>query len=186
MSQKPNVVVTKGLEKAKTRTLKKLLVICLVMFAFGFAMIPFYKKICEVTGVNLLGQPDITSASPSKISAIDNQRLVLLQFDANQREGWQFKPVTSQQMVHPGALIKAEFIAKNLTGSRVKAQAIPSYSPAYSQQFFQKLECFCFRQQMFEPYEEKRLPVILRLDPALPKEAKTLTLSYTLFRVEGA
>ncbi len=167
--------------------LKKLLVICVVMFIFGFALIPFYKKICEVTGVNVLGQPDLAAVSASKESAaVDNQRLILLQFDANQREGWQFKPVVSQQMVHPGALIKAEFIVKNLSGVSVKAQAIPSYSPMYTQQFFQKLECFCFRQQVFAPYEEKRLPVILRLDPALPKEAKTVTLSYTLFRVEGA
>lgn len=181
MSQKLGEVAATGtLERAKRRTLKKILVITGVMFVFGFAMIPFYRKICEVTGVNTVDQ-----ASTSAIVGVDSARSIMLQFDANQRQGWSFHPLTVQQAIHPGALIKVEYVAENLTGQRVKAQAIPSYSPIYTQRYFQKLECFCFRQQVFEPHEKKRLPVILRVDPALPKEVKTLTLSYTLFRVEG-
>jgi cytochrome c oxidase assembly protein subunit 11 len=177
------------LEVAKRRTLKKVLVVAVVMFGFGFAMIPFYRKICEVTGVNLLdvsvNDQGVRVESKKSGQSLDESRWVTLQFDATPREGWKFRPLTVEQRIHPGQLIKVEYEAENLTATKVKAQAIPSYSPLYTQRFFQKLECFCFRQQWFESHEKKRLAVILRIDPALPKEVSTMTLSYTLFRIEG-
>jgi cytochrome c oxidase assembly protein subunit 11 len=174
-------------ERAKFKTLWKVSFIAVMMFGFGFAMIPFYKKICEVTGVNQIIQADVVKELTREANvSLHPARTVLLQMDANQRQaGWVFKPLVTEQQIRPGALVKIEYLVENHTGQRVKAQAIPSYSPAYTGQYVQKLECFCFKQQVFEPYSSRRLPVIFRLDPRLPEDVKTLTLSYTLFRIEG-
>jgi cytochrome c oxidase assembly protein subunit 11 len=172
-------------ELAKQRTLKKILVVIVLMFGFGFSMIPFYRKICEVTGVNRVSIPGTALGEAYFSSENRSVRVVTLQLDATEREGWRFKPLKREVTVHLGELVKLEYEAENTTPLQVKAQAIPSYSPVYAQQYFRKLECFCFRQQWFKPHEKKRLPVVLRIDPALPKEVSTITLSYTLFRIEG-
>ena len=87
--------------------LKKLLVVAMVMFAFGYAMIPFYKKICEVTGLNNLLQPDTLVEETQQV---DTSRLLTVELDANTRNlPWQFKPLQSTVQMHPGELVEVMY-----------------------------------------------------------------------------
>lgn len=164
------------------RLLKKLALIAVGMFAFGYALVPFYQKICEVTGVNNLLKPD-TAVS----TQVDLKRYVQVQFDANLRGDlpWKFKPDQTQLSVHPGALTHVVYEVENTTSRTMVGQAVPSYGPAVAAQYFKKLECFCFKQQVFKPGEKRRMPVVFVVDASLPREIETITLSYSFFEVAG-
>ena len=169
---------------AENRTVVlKLLVLTLVMFGFGYALVPLYKKICEVTGVNLLGRP---SASPVN-TQVDTGRWLTLEFDANLRSDlpWQFRPLRASVRVHPGELVQVMFEVRNNSDRMIAGQAIPSYGPQVAGQYVRKLECFCFAQQRFAPGEVRQMPVVLAIEPGLPKDVNTVTLSYTFFEREG-
>jgi cytochrome c oxidase assembly protein subunit 11 len=73
----------------------------------------------------------------------------------------------------------------NNTDRPVTGQAIPSYGPQYAAQYFRKLECFCFSKQTLAPGERRRMPVVFVIDPSVPGDLPTITLSYTFFVVEG-
>lgn len=164
------------------RLLAKLLVVAVGMFGFGFALVPFYEKICQVTGINNLFRPDTVVNTQ-----VDQQRLVTVQFDANLRSElpWRFAPEQRVMQVHPGQLVQVVYDIEN-TGSRpIVGQAIPSYGPSRAAEFFSKLECFCFAQQTFQSGEKRRMPVVFVIDPALPADIHTITLSYSFFEVAG-
>nr|WP_329605326.1 cytochrome c oxidase assembly protein [Undibacterium fentianense] len=162
--------------------LKKLLVIAVVMFGFGYALIPIYKQICEITGVNILTPKDI-SADAVVNSQVDKSRLVTVEFDANTQGPWRFRPTVSSLQVHPGEMAQVIYEVVNKQSYKMDAQAIPSYAPQQAAPFFKKMECFCFKQQTLEANEARQMPVSFFIDPALPKEVKTITLSYTFFEV---
>jgi len=162
----------------------KLLVIAVLMFGFGYALIPVYKKICEVTGVNFLTPKDVTVEAPTN-SQIDKSRTVTIEFDGNSQGPWRFRPTVASMTVHPGEMAQVMYEVVNTQARNVDAQAIPSYAPQQSAAFFKKVECFCFTQQTLGPNEAKQMPVVFFIDPALPKEVKTITLSYTFFEIEG-
>lgn len=165
------------------QTLKKLLVMTLVMFGFGFALVPFYEKICQVTGIRNLLSPDSVQ---SNSSAVDFSRKVAIEFDANTRRlDWTFKPVDARREVHPGELHQALYEIRNVSDHPITGQAIPSYGPSNAAQYFKKIECFCFTQQTLAPGEVRRMPVVFVIDPELPDDMKTITLSYTFFEVSG-
>jgi cytochrome c oxidase assembly protein subunit 11 len=161
--------------------LRKLLVIVTVMLAFSFALVPFYRKICEVTGIN---QTRVLQ-SPATNSQVDMTRLVTVELVANNSAGlrWEFEPLQTSVQVHPGELTQIEYQVVNTTGHRITAQAVPSYGPAVAGRHFRKVECFCFKRQSFAPFESRRLPVVFLLSPELPREVRTVTLSYTFFEV---
>lgn len=163
--------------------LRKLIVIVLLMFAFGYAMIPMYKQICESLGVNNLLAADVVAKS----SVIDKTRWVTVEFDANQKstQPWKFRPLTSSLRFHPGELQQVLYEVRNESSRTVVLQAVPSYAPSYAESHFKKLECFCFKQQKFAPGEVRKMPVVFVVDRDLPAEVSTLTLSYTFFEVEG-
>jgi cytochrome c oxidase assembly protein subunit 11 len=165
------------------RTLGKLLVLAVLMFGFGFAMVPLYRAICEVTGVNLLTRPDPTVLNRARASHIDATRTVVVELDANGRGPWHFKPERASVVVRPGELVKVEYELFNSLNRAVSGQAIPSYAPSPAVRYFQKLECFCFAQQVLQGLESRRFPVVFMIDPALPSEITTITLSYTFFEV---
>ena len=174
-----------GEPPSNTRLSMKLVVIAAVMFAFGFAMIPIYKAICEVTGVGLVTPRDKGAEAFARNTQVDTARTVVVEFDSNSHGGWTFKPKQRSVEVHPGELVTVEYELVN-THDRVTAgQAIPSYAPKESAGFFRKLECFCFQQQTFGPNEIRRFPVVFVVDPALPRNVGTITLSYTFFEVAG-
>lgn len=163
------------------RTLTKLTIVALGMFGFGFAMVPFYYKICEVTGLNS-GDEQILV----KNSQIDTARWVNIEFDANtnQNMAWQFRPLHRTLKVHPGQLVQMEYEVVNTSAKAIVGQAVPSYGPARAGQYFKKIECFCFRPQKLAAGEKRRMPVMFVLDPGMEKELNTVTLSYTFFNLD--
>ncbi|MFA9274028.1 MAG: cytochrome c oxidase assembly protein [Candidatus Aquirickettsiella gammari] len=169
-------------KKLNVVMLKKLLIIAVMMFGFGYALIPLYKQICEITGINILTPKDI-SADAVVNSQVDNSRLVTIEFDANTQGPWRFRPTVASMQVHPGEMAQVVYEVVNKQSYKMDAQAIPSYAPQQAAAFFKKMECFCFKQQTLEANEARQMPVSFFIDPALPKDVKTITLSYTFFEV---
>jgi cytochrome c oxidase assembly protein subunit 11 len=167
----------------------KLGVIALGMFAFGYALVPLYKAICEVTGINILAlsEREVPGAKVSMPAntQVDTSRLITVEFDVNTRGPWDFKPERRSMQVHPGQLSTVMYEFQNIQNRTMAAQAIPSYAPRQSAQHFNKLECFCFTQYTLAPGEKKAWPVAFVIDPRLPKDVTTITLSYTFFEVGG-
>jgi cytochrome c oxidase assembly protein subunit 11 len=165
---------------------RKLLVVAVMMFGFGWALIPIYQKICEVTGINLLTNKDPQAAARAANTQVDTSRKVIVEFDANRQGPWRFKPHVNHMEVHPGELVHVDYDLVNLEGRAMAGQAIPSYAPLQSGPYFQKLECFCFEQQVLAPGESRKFPVVFFIDPDLPKDVNQITLSYTFFEIPGA
>lgn len=165
--------------------LGKLVVVTALMFGFGYALVPLYRKICEITGVNDLTQTDSGAAAFAKSTQVDTARTITVEFDGNARGPWRFKPVTNAMKVHPGELTTVVYEIANQQNRAMQAQAIPSYVPAVAMQYFRKVECFCFKQQALAPNEAKQFPVVFVIDPKIPKSVDTITLSYTFFEVGG-
>ena len=162
--------------------LGKLGVIVIVMFGFGYALVPFYEKLCEVTGLRNIARPDEV-----KNTQVDLTRDVRIEFDSNVRKlPWQFRALTPVIGVHPGEVRQVMYEIVNTTDRPLTGQAIPSYGPPNAAQYFKKLECFCFSKQTLQPGERRQMPVVFAIDAALPKDVATITLSYTFFEVEGA
>ncbi|MEP6655945.1 MAG: cytochrome c oxidase assembly protein [Betaproteobacteria bacterium] len=168
--------------QADNRTLlMKLGVVVLAMFGFGFALVPFYEKICAVTGLR-----DIDRADEVRSTQVDYGRTLRVEFDANVRNlPWQFRPLETLHDVHPGEVTQVTYEIANTTNRRITGQAVPSYGPQEAAQYFRKLECFCFTRQVLEPGERRQMPVVFVIDPAVPKNIRTITLSYTFFEVES-
>lgn len=165
---------------------RKLVVVALLMFGFGWALIPIYRKICEVTGINLLTNKDPRAAELAANTQVDTSRKIIVEFDANRQGPWRFTPQVNHMEVHPGQLVHVEYDLVNLEARPMAGQAIPSYAPLQSAQYFQKLECFCFKQQTLEAGQTRKFPVVFFIDPKLPKDVTQITLSYTFFEVPGA
>jgi cytochrome c oxidase assembly protein subunit 11 len=164
-------------------TLGKLCVLTVLMFGFGFAMVPIYKKICEITGVNFLTREESGNAEIARNTQVDTSRKITVEFDANHQGAWQFRPERRSIEVHPGELVTIDYELINRQSREMSGQAIPSYAPAVSAEHFRKIECFCFRQQTLGPNETRRFPVVFMVDPRLPANVNTITLSYTFFEV---
>lgn len=177
------------LQRENFRMVRKLAVITVGMFAFGYALVPIYKSICEMTGINILalGDRNIPGATPTMAAntQIDLSRSITVEFDANARGPWEFKPAQRSVVVHPGELTTVMYEFQNTQNRRMSAQAIPSYAPQQASAHFNKLECFCFNQYTLEPGEKKSWPVAFVIDPKLSKDVTTITLSYTFFEVGG-
>lgn len=178
-----------SLRRANVRMVSKLVVVAAGMFAFGYALVPIYKAICEMTGINILALgdrniPGATATLPAN-TQVDTSRTITIEFDANSRGPWEFKPAQRSLQVHPGELATVMYEFQNVQNRRMSAQAIPSYAPQQASAHFNKLECFCFNQYTLEAGEKKSWPVVFVIDPKLSKDVKTITLSYTFFEVGG-
>jgi cytochrome c oxidase assembly protein subunit 11 len=170
------------------KMVRKLAVVAAGMFVFGYALIPLYKHICELTGINILalGEKQVPGGSSAGAnSQVDASRTITVEFDANARGPWSFKPEKSTLQVHPGELATVMYEFRNTQDRTMSAQAIPSYAPRQAAAHFNKIECFCFNQYTLAPGEKKQWPVAFVIDPKLPKDVKTITLSYTFFEVGG-
>ncbi len=177
-----------GLKRENSRMLGKLAVITVGMFAFGYALVPIYKTICEMTGINILalGEQMLTGQkAQASNTQVDTSRTITVEFDANARGPWEFKPAQRSLQVHPGELTTVVYEFQNVQNRRMSAQAIPSYAPMQASAHFNKLECFCFNQYTLAPGEKKSWPVVFVIDPKLSKDVSTITLSYTFFEVGG-
>jgi cytochrome c oxidase assembly protein subunit 11 len=171
-----------GDSRRKNRTLLvKLCVIVVAMFGFGYAMVPFYDMICEATGLR-----NLAIADEIRNTQVDTARSVRIELDSNVRTlPWTFRPLEVIVNVHPGEVRQVVYEISNRTDRAMTGQAIPSYGPRDAAQYFRKLECFCFTKQVLQPGETRQMPVVFVVDPSLPKDMATITLSYTFFEVEG-
>ena len=171
------------------RMFGKLLVVTALMFGFGYALVPLYKAICTALGVNVLTLSEkVVSGrhtTPGANSQVDLSRTITVEFDANSRGIWKFKPAVSSVKVHPGELTTVMYEFTNTQNRTMVAQAIPSYAPMQAMAHFNKLQCFCFNEYTMEPGETKQWPVVFVIEPKLPKGVTTITLSYTFFEVGG-
>lgn len=167
---------------ANQQTLAKLLVVAVMMFGFGYAMVPFYRVLCDSLGLN-----SVIAADAVKNTQVDAGRFLTIEFDANLRNSlpWTFTPVEKSVRIHPGALTQVTYEVHNRSDRAVTGQAIPSFGPQLAGRYFKKLECFCFKQQTLAPGEVRRMPVVFVVEPDLPQDVNTVTLSYTFFEVEG-
>jgi cytochrome c oxidase assembly protein subunit 11 len=166
-------------------TLGKLVVVAALMFAFGYALVPIYRQVCEVLGLNVITQKDGTVAPPAN-TQVDLSRSIVVELDGNAQGPWRFRPTTNSVTVHPGEMTTVVYEVVNTQARTVAAQAIPSYAPQSAMPYFKKVECFCFKQQTLKPNEARQMPVVFFIDPGLPKEVKNITLSYTFFEIGGA
>ncbi|TMH56770.1 MAG: cytochrome c oxidase assembly protein [Betaproteobacteria bacterium] len=161
--------------------LAKLGVVVVVMFGFGFLLVPFYDQICKATGLRDIDVPDEV-----KNTQVDLTRSVRLELDANASKlPWRFRPLTPIVTVHPGEVAQVVYEVENTSEHPVTGQAVPSYGPQLAAQYFRKLDCFCFTKQSLAPHEKRQMPVVFVVDPKLPNDVPTITLSYTFFEVEG-
>lgn len=176
-------------KQENSKMVGKLAVVTVAMFAFGYALVPMYKAICEMTGINILalGDRNIPGAQASTPvnTQIDTTRVITVEFDANSSGPWDFKPAVRSLKVHPGELATVMYEFQNVQNYKMAAQAIPSYAPKQAAAHFNKLECFCFNQYTLEAGEKKQWPVAFVIDPKLSKDVSTITLSYTFFEVGG-
>lgn len=183
-----------ALRSENVKMVGKLAVITVGMFAFGYALIPLYRAICEATGINILSITEkqvpgngLTGAASARSAntQIDKTRTITVEFDANSRGPWRFAPAQRSIQVHPGELATVMYEFQNVQSRTMSAQAIPSYAPRQAAPHFNKLECFCFNQYTLAPGEKKDWPVAFVIDPRIPKDVTTITLSYTFFEVGG-
>jgi cytochrome c oxidase assembly protein subunit 11 len=180
----------------KTRLLRdnrqlvvKLAVIAALMFGFGYALVPIYRAICDALGINVLSSSEerkkLNQSGGQLNSQVDRTRTITVEFDANARGPWDFKPAQRSIQVHPGELATVMYEFQNVQNRTMAAQAIPSYAPMQASPHFNKLECFCFNEYTLAPGEKKAWPVAFVIDPKLPRDVTTITLSYTFFEVKG-
>lgn len=170
--------------------LVKLAVIAILMFGFGYALVPMYRAICEFTGINVVTNKNeygvrAYGAVKPKNTQVDASRIITIEFDSNSRGPFRFRPVKNYLELHPGEVGQITYEVVNEQNRTIMAQAIPSYAPKVATQHFTKLDCFCFAQQTLGPKESRQMPVVFIIDPNLPKDVKTITLSYTFFEING-
>ena len=181
----PDAAGQGGRARANSRLTLKLIGFALGAFGFGFALVPLYEVLCDITGV---GNPkDLLRASvvdpAQRSAAADESRLVTVEFVADLPSvgNWEFRPVLAEMKVHPGRLYEVDYVAHNLTGRDTVANAIPNVAPGKATAFFRKTECFCFTPQQFAKGEERVMPVRFVVDPNLPKSIDRITLSYVFY-----
>ena len=165
---------------SNNKLMLKLLAFALGSFAFGFALVPFYDVLCDLTG---FGNQKALAEARVAIGQPDDSRTITVDFIADLPSvgNWEFRPTVASMQVHPGRLYKTEFFAHNLTGHETMAQAVPNIAPGKAAGFFRKTECFCFTPQKFKTSEERVLPVRFVIDPAIPAYVDRLTLAYTFY-----
>ncbi len=170
--------------RANKRLVGKLLLVSVAMFGFGFALVPLYDIFCELTGIN--GKTGRTDAQTAQTSQVDTSRWVTVEFTGQAMNGlpWEFRPLQSKVRVRPGQTLTVKYYARNRSNETVTAQAVPSVSPGRAAAHFKKVECFCFTRQELDGGESEEMPVRFLVERDLPKDIRTLTLSYSFFHAD--
>ena len=164
-------------------TVARMATVVIAMFAFVFVvMVPLYNVLCEALGIN--GKPSGERYEAALIQ-VDEAREITVQFVVTNNQGmpWEFRPTATMMRVNPGAVNETVFYARNPMPEDMVAQAIPSISPSRAAEYFHKTECFCFNQQPLGGKQSAELPLQFIVDQELPRDIKTITLSYTIFDV---
>ena len=162
----------------------KLAIIPLLMFGFGFALVPLYDVFCDITGLN--GKTGRVEASEIDADLIDRSRTIEVRFLANTNTGlpWSFEPLVKKLEVHPGQVYEAIYRVRNASDRKTLGQAVPSVSPGLAAQHFNKTECFCFAQQELEARETRDMPIRFIVGTDISQDIEQITLSYTFFSLD--
>ena len=162
----------------------RLLLVTAAMFGFGYALVPLYDIVCDITGIG--GRTGIISEATARTGAMDSTRVVRVQFVATVNSGlrWEFNGPGEPLETHPGRVYEVDYVASNLSKRPVVAQAVPSVSPTAAAAHFNKIECFCFTRQRLEPGETRVMPVRFVVDEDIPRRIGTLTLAYTFIEAK--
>ena len=180
----------RALRRDNRAMLGKLTVVAALMFGFGYALVPMYRAICDALGINVLTLAErrgagLDSGKAAANGQVDTSRTITVEFDANARGPWDFRPAVRSIQVHPGELASVMYEFRNVQNRTMAAQAIPSYAPRQATAHFNKIECFCFNEYTLAAGESRSWPVVFVVDPRLPRDVTTITLSYTFFEVGG-
>ncbi|MGD8743334.1 MAG: cytochrome c oxidase assembly protein [Granulosicoccaceae bacterium] len=175
----------RGLQQKNRRTVTKLSFVAVAMVGFGFALVPLYDLVCDITGLN--GKTGRLEKEQALAAHRDESRLITIEFDANVSADlpWEFGAHKRRMQVHPGQIGEAVYFAQNRSDETITGQAIPSVVPSRAAKYFNKTECFCFTQQTFAGKEGRDMPLRFIVDPDLPKDIKTITLSYRFFKLNS-
>jgi cytochrome c oxidase assembly protein subunit 11 len=168
------------LDKANKNLTMKLLAFAAGSFAFGFALVPLYDVLCDVTG---FGSQKNLSRAYAAVEKPDPNRTITVDFVAELPSigNWEFRPIVRSMQIHPGKLYEAQFFAHNLTGKDTVAQAVPNVAPSKASLYFHKTECFCFTPQKFAAGQQRDMPVRFIVDASLPRNIDQITLAYTFY-----
>ena len=175
--------MTSTVTSAMKKRVVILFIVPVLMFGFGYLMVPIYDVFCELTGLNgKTGSISVTRVGKMKV---DESRLIKVEFITNLNRDMplEFAAAVPSMMVHPGKSYLTTFTARNLRPEAMVGQAVPSVSPGKAATYFNKTECFCFGRQAFAANEQRELPMSFVIHPNLPKDIETVTLSYTFFDV---
>ena len=173
-------------KKSHAMVVGKMLAFAVGMFGFGYAMVPIYDIICDITGLN--GKTGRVSIAEAEAAKADENREVIVEFTStiNASGAWNFRPTVFEMRVKPGQTYQTAYFAENLTDRTTVGRATPSVSPSAAAKYFNKTECFCFTEQLFEPRASKDMPLVFIVDPDLPINVDRITLSYTFFNSNSA
>ena len=162
--------------------LRKLALVVLAMFGFAFALVPLYDVFCRITGLN--GKTDDRPATTER-AVPDSTRSIQVEFlaHADARMPWEFSGETVRLSVRPGEVKLVNYRVFNPTERTMVGQAVPSVSPGPAAAYLKKVECFCFNRQELQPEQSKLMPLKFYIDPALPDDINTITLSYSLYDI---
>jgi len=162
----------------------KLAIIPLLMFGFGFALVPLYDVFCDITGLN--GKTGRIQAAEIDASQVDTSRTIEVRFLAITNTGlpWSFEPLVKKMEVHPGQVYEAVFRVRSASADKTLGQAVPSVSPGLAAQYSNKTECFCFTQQSLEAHETRDMPLRFVVGNGISKDIEQITLSYTFFSLD--
>lgn len=174
-----------GLRQKNRRTVGKLAVVAVAMVGFGFALVPLYDLVCNVTGLN--GKTGRLEKEQALATRQDNTRLITVEFDGNVNSDlpWEFRPEQRRMQLHPGEVGQAVYYARNMSDETITGQAVPSVVPSKAAKYFNKTECFCFSNQTFAGKEGRDMPLRFIIDPDLPKDVDKITLSYQFFKISS-
>ncbi|TNF90182.1 MAG: cytochrome c oxidase assembly protein [Gammaproteobacteria bacterium] len=164
--------------------LAKIILVPILMFGFGFALIPLYDVFCDITGQN--GKTGRIEASAIDESGVDTSRTIEVRFLAQTNTGlpWSFEPVVKTMQVHPGQVYEAHYRVRSSSKDKTHGQAVPSVSPGLAAQHFNKTECFCFTRQELNAFETRDMPLRFIVGKDIAEEIKEITLSYTFFSLD--
>jgi cytochrome c oxidase assembly protein subunit 11 len=168
--------------KKNSKLARNLVIVAIAMFGFGYALVPLYDVLCEWKWIQR-DRPDAIKQAKEMAYVVDKSREITVEFVAtlNENTPMNFRSETQTLKVHPGEYHTVKFYAENKTDRAINARAIHSFSPAIISEFVDTVACFCFDEQAFKAKEAKTLPIRFAVNPELPKQYKTITLSYTFF-----
>lgn len=168
------------LKQKNRRITRRLVLVAVGMFGFGFAMWPLYTVFCEVTGFG--GRAIQISEDNAGAEASD--RTVSIRFDAsvNSSLPWEFKAKEKVNEYNIGVPSIAYYVAMNPGNEAITGEATYNVSPPEASLYFVKTECFCFTEQLLAANESREMPVYFYIKSDLPEHIKDITLSYTFYR----